>query len=94
MSYSRWSNSCWYTFQADAIPTTLVVMPNFTAPDGYFTYEAARVCTKNEIIAHFNCTERQALELLGYIREFVKDVESEFSIFKKLLLFVKGLYGK
>ena len=70
MSYSRWGNSCWYTFYCNSgvaekekenqvILELLDDSPNF------------KICQR------YNCTIAEADELISYMKEFSADVETE-----------------
>jgi len=87
MSYSRWSNSTLYTFWSSSLPTSkqdeqFACMVDL---DHQFQWPYESVCrfvesrpTLEEVIQHAKLTEEEITELLGYMRRFIADVDSEY----------------
>jgi hypothetical protein len=94
MSYSRWGNSCWYTFYCDSSTSSKKedqVMACFHIIDdnGCIDWrynEILELLTagtppawspNKKIRARYNCTIIEADELIGYMKKFLADVDSE-----------------
>jgi len=94
MSYSRWGNSCWYTFYCDSYTSSKkedqVMACWYSIEDErcidwkyneileLLTAGAPPVWSPNKKIrARYNCTIIEADELIGYMKKFLADVDSE-----------------
>lgn len=80
MSYSRWSNSCWYTYWAigdDNDPKEAQVFQ--VCMEGWWTYAQLRenieACLDD---VRQGRTEEQIEELRGYIERFLSDVDASY----------------
>lgn len=87
MSYSRWGNSCWYTFYCDFFTSSKKedqVMACWYGVDEDacidWTYAEILKLVNNsqdiKICARYGCTKEEAAELIGYMKRFMADVES------------------
>ena len=78
MSYSRWSNSVWYTYWSAESGDTRDTQVFQVCGEKSFTYKELKE-SLNACVAYFSLdrTDRQLAELKGYMREFMKDVEAE-----------------
>ena len=69
MSYSRWSNSCWYSFyHADDLFALWK-----DDKDTNWTPEKAKGLTEQKIIDHYGCTPEEAKEAMEYVAKFNSD---------------------
>jgi len=83
MSYSRWSNSSWYSFwrdtrEKDKNKETLCLWYNLNACKDWH-YEQLSKFTLTFIEQEYNCTRAEAIEALSYVDLFMDDVEEEYS---------------
>jgi hypothetical protein len=72
MSYSRWSNSTWYTFYNINGCLSLWYDMEHTID---IPYEEALHVTKEDIIIMYGCTEEQAAEAMEYVGYFIEDYD-------------------
>ena len=93
MSYSRWSNSRWYTFWHASSGKTKNTQIFEICDVASFTYkelkENAQKCL-GKVMQMLGgrrsvrlVTEAEKTELLGYMQDFIEDVETEFKRKKK-----------
>lgn len=82
MSYSRWSNSTWYTFWCSSDAENMedeifevCGVQNFTY---HLLIKDINWCL-NEIKILTECTDEELEELRGYMIRFIKDVDEEYS---------------
>ena len=66
MSYSRWSNSCWYSFYCVG---DLFALWGFEK-DKNWKPEEAKELTEQKIIDYYGCTPEEAREAMEYVAEF------------------------
>jgi len=87
MSYSRWSNSKWYSFWNVSSGKTKdeQVLSLWYNIDNIrdLTYEELKELVEDKsihdsILWKYDCTVPEAEEAVGYIKEFIRDVEEEF----------------
>lgn len=69
MSYSRWSNSCWYSFYH---------VGGYFSLWGYdeckdWTPNEAKELTEQSILDYYKCTPEEAKEAMQYVAEFNAD---------------------
>lgn len=94
MSYSRWSNSYWYTFWSvplsdrdgsenrDNAIFEICDVAHFTAKelrdnlDGCLQYVEMTIAQNYK--PEYRVTEERRKELIGYIRQFLEDVDEEY----------------
>lgn len=79
MSYSRWSNSCWYAFHNVNGKLSLWYDMEHTFD---WDYDDLIECMeyaemKTVLIERYKCTESEAEEALKYINYFIEDYEDE-----------------
>ncbi len=93
MSYSRWSNSFWYTYGTGS-DTGLKKDEGFDVCGvAWFTY---RQLTKNKTECLCKVTEKakppptpsQVAELAGYMSLFIKETDYDYSLKGKILTFI------
>ncbi len=85
MSYSRWGDSCWYTFYSDSgsVGKENQVMACWLGLDQCVDWTYAEILEllddspNFKICQRYNCTITEAHELISYMKEFSADVESE-----------------
>lgn len=80
MSYSRWSESRWYTFGTDEIDGgERIVGETFVIDcEQRLTVDEARSITLTDLRGRFaDATDDELEELQGYIREWLHDVDDE-----------------
>ena len=87
MSYSRWGNSCWYTFYCNSGVAEKEkenqVMACWYGLDQCIDWTYAEILEllddspSFKICQRYNCTIDEADELISYMKEFSADVESE-----------------
>lgn len=70
MSYARWSNSTWYAFYNvnGKLSLWYDIEHQIDIP-----YENAIKIKKEEIMQIYGCTEPEAEEAMGYVKQFIKD---------------------
>lgn len=73
MSYSRWSNSCWYSFYHVGGMFSLWGYEK----DTNWTPEEAKALTEQKILEHYGCTPDEAKEAMEYVAEFNADYETQ-----------------
>ena len=83
MSYSRWSNSCFYTFWCASKATCrdeeifdVCAVKSFTYKELVDDIDACITDIKNIETDH---TEEELKELKGYMLEFIEDVKEEYN---------------
>ena len=91
MSYSRWSNSRWYTFWNASSGKTKdeQVLSLWYSIDNIrdITYGELKDLVESQaltaaidmILWKYDCTVPEAEEAVGYIKEFIRNVEEEFN---------------
>lgn len=88
MAYSRWGNSNWYTFWNTSSGQTKgeQVFSMWYASDTHkekavqdWTYAELKNMTTEDIIKNYDCSLEDAQEVQEYIKEFMDDVNEEFS---------------
>ena len=87
MSYSRWSNSAWYTFwnsssgeDRDDQILSLWYSINQTKD---WDYKELKSWSVADVLENYtDITEDEAAEAYGYIQEFLENVEEEFDASK------------
>ena len=92
MSYSRWGNSCWYTFYCDgslSLKKENQVMACWYSLDKTIDWTYKEILEllaagqppvwspNKKIRARYNCTIVEADELIDYMKKFLADVDSE-----------------
>ena len=85
MSYSRWGNSCWYTFYCDGhIPKKEnQVMACWYGLDQCIDWTYVEILElladspNQKICQRYGCSIDEADELISYMKEFSADVETE-----------------
>jgi len=90
MSYSRWSNSYWYTFwlaqEEENYDTAVFSICRF---DGYINFSSKQLrehfekCIDTIKMKERKASEEELNEVAGYMRNFLKDVEEEYGIKKR-----------
>lgn len=70
MSYSRWSNSCWYAFYNVNGCLSLWYDLDHTID---LTYEECKTMTADNLIKIYNCSPQEATEALEYVGFFVDE---------------------
>jgi len=79
MSYSRWSNSVWYTYWSAQSGDTRDTQVFQVCGERSFTYkelkESLDACAECFSVNGYN--DKAIEELKGYMREFIRDVEAE-----------------
>ena len=87
MSYSRWGASTWYTFWSDSgddiikEDEVLSLWLSFGILDNTndWTYSELKTWTAETVLENYdNITQAEAEEALGYIKQFLADVEEEY----------------
>ena len=82
MSYSRWSNSAWYTFynaSSSEFREEQVLSLWYSMNTCYdWTYEKLLDFTPEFLIKEYECSSDEASEAMEYIESFLKDVEKDF----------------
>ena len=83
MSYSRWSNSTWYTFWSvsDAKCKEDEVLSLWLSIDSTkdWTYNELKSWTFETVLENYkDITQAEAEEALEYIKYFLEDVEREY----------------
>ena len=83
MSYSRWSNSTWYTFWSAGDATTKEdeVLSLWLSIDSAkdWTYNELKTWTVETVLENYpDITQAEAEEALEYIQHFLTDVEKEY----------------
>jgi len=82
MSYSRWSNSTWYTFynvSSGELREEQVLSLWYSIDTCYdWTYEDLLDVTSEFLMREYTCTSEEASEAMEYIESFLKDVEKDF----------------
>ncbi len=80
MSYSRWSHSRWYTYYSASSGETRDTQM-FCVDAWDFSYKALKNNLKDCIEKiredDIHATESEIVELKGYIKEFIEDVENK-----------------
>lgn len=90
MSYSRWSNSGWYTFRNASSGKTkdeqvlslwynIDNMRDMTYEELKDLVDSQRPTALDMILWKYDCTVPEAEEAVGYIKKFIQDVEEEFN---------------
>ena len=86
MSYSRWSNSEWYTYWCMSNAHEIRDMDNElfeVCAVHTFTYRELKDDIENCLVTvKEKCPEGNLDELRGYMEEFVADVEEEYEVDK------------
>ena len=82
MSYSRWSNSAWYTFynasSGEFREEQVLSLWYFMNICHDWTYEQLLDVTSEFLIKEYECTSEEADEAMGYIEVFLQEVEGDF----------------
>ena len=84
MSYSRWSNSCWYSFWSASSPDTIKeeqILALWYSLDATpeFTYKELNGFEKIKLSEHFpDATLEEIEEAFDIISEFIDDIDKEF----------------
>ena len=82
MSYSRWINSCWYTYWCTSDATKKEDEIFSVTSEYNFTYKEIKENINNFKVLkkHFSgiYTQEEYKELKSYMFEFIKDVEDEY----------------
>ena len=88
MSYSRWINSIWYTFwSGSASSRSEEQFACMAGLDHEHNFHWPYVMVKRfiedrslleEVAQHVKPTEDEITELLGYMKEFIKDVDLKY----------------
>ena len=84
MSYSRWSNSSWYTFwsstcESDAVEDQVLSLWYSLDQTKDWTWEEIRHWTVADILENYiHITEDEAIEAYKYIQQWLRDVEEEY----------------
>ena len=82
MSYSRWSNSSWYTFynvSSGELREDQVLSLWYSIDTCYdWTYEQLLDVTSEFLIKEYECTSDEASEAMEYIGFFLEEVAEEF----------------
>jgi hypothetical protein len=104
MSYSRWSNSVWYTFYSSSSDKTKEGQVFEVCSLRSFTYRDLKDDMKSCIedirtlvtAAEWNtpATEKEYRELKVYMKEFIRDVDEEWSARGKILKRIDKLDAK
>lgn len=84
MSYSRWSNSNWYSFYNTNEKFSLWHVNGIQLD---ISYDDCKKMTSLKIMNDFNCKKLEASEAILYINNFISDYEDDK--FKKNRLFNK-----
>jgi hypothetical protein len=83
MSYSRWSNSIWYTYWSTGCSDKKNKQTFCICSVATFTYKQLKddiyKCLKEIKKKYPTCTDYEIEELRGYMKEFMADVEHEFT---------------
>ena len=80
MSYSRWSNSNWYSFwsTSSAAGRDNQVLCLWYSMDPRdirdFTYKDLQTMTAEKIMEMYACSSSDAEEAMDYVRQFISDV--------------------
>ena len=83
MSYSRWSNSTWYSFWSvsDAITKEDEIFSLWLSIDETkdWSYNELKTWTVETVLENYeSITQSEAEEALEYIKYFLEDVEKEY----------------
>lgn len=87
MSYSRWSNSVWYSFYnsyGGEIKNEQVLSLWYGFHTKDWTYEELKTLIDNNVVCdtilkvYETCTITEAIEAECYIKRFMEDVEEDF----------------
>ena len=70
MSYSRWSNSCWYAFYNVNGCLSLWYDLEHTID---LTFEQCETMDVGKLIEMYTCSPEEATEALDYVRTFVSE---------------------
>jgi hypothetical protein len=81
MSYSRWSNSSWYSFYN--VENTLSLWYNMNNLQDW-TYEECLSLTETNIINYYKCTQGEAQEAMQYVLKFIKHYKERNELSKKI----------
>ena len=86
MSYSRWSNSIWYSFWAanDAQTKDEQLLSLWYSMDKTidWTYSEIAHITESDIQRRYDCDIEESQEAMTYINRFIKDVDRKFESIK------------
>ena len=86
MSYSRWSNSIWYSFWAanDAQTKDEQLLSLWYSMDKTidWTYSEITHITESDIQRRYDCDIEESQEAMIYINRFIKDVDRKFESIK------------
>lgn len=74
MSYSRWSNSAWYSFYNANNKLSLWYSLNDVTD---IEYKDCKELTPQLIQKRYNCTLEEAHEAMVYVNQYMKDYEKE-----------------
>lgn len=81
MSYSRWSDSDWYTFWYAGTDAELAMWHCGNQDHRSASYEQLKEISEDQLAARVPGSPRDDVpELLGYVREFCADVEERRAI--------------
>jgi len=83
MSYSRWSNSAWYTFwsgnSGDLVEDQVLSLWYSIDQTKDWTWEELRYWTVADVLENYtDVTEDEAIEAHKYILQWLRDVEEEY----------------
>jgi hypothetical protein len=70
MSYSRWSNSCWYAFYNVNGCLSLWYDLDHTID---LTHEECEIIDKDKLIEIYGCSPKEATEALEYVAIFLEN---------------------